>query len=211
MIPTRMQVKDMFFDSKKVLAAVERSKVKALSKAGAFVRRTARSSIRKPGKTQQLETRSVKSRRGQRRRKSNEPGDRITRLQYGYAKHGLGLAVTRKMSRRDAGQMIGEAERASGIVQQIIPKSRRGKAPLNRTGTLKNNIFFGYQDITASVFVGPVRMGPATAGVLEHGGRVKITRGPNRGKTVSARNPFMKPALEKEAPKFPGLFANTLN
>lgn len=207
MVPTRLQVKAMFFDSKKVLAAVDRAKVKAFSRAGAFVRRTARSSIRKPGKKEQTQTRSVQSRR----KKSNEAGDRITKLQYGYAKHALGLSVNRKMERGEAGQLIDQAEADRGILRATVPPSRRGKAPRNRSGTLKNNIFFGYQNVTNSVFIGPVRLGPATANVLEHGGQLKITRGPNKGKRVTAHNPFMQPALEKNAPKFPGLFANTIN
>ena len=42
-----MVTKDMFFDSKKVLSAVDRGTRKVLSRFGAFVRTTARHSIRK--------------------------------------------------------------------------------------------------------------------------------------------------------------------
>lgn len=42
-----MSIKQWFFDRERVLKAVNRGKIKALSKAGAFVRTRARSSIRK--------------------------------------------------------------------------------------------------------------------------------------------------------------------
>jgi len=43
----RFEVKQLFFDSPKVVRAVDRTTRRVLSKFGAFVRRTARSSIRK--------------------------------------------------------------------------------------------------------------------------------------------------------------------
>ena len=46
-----MKVKQLFFDSPKVLKAVDKTTRKALSRFGAFVRRTARGSIRKRKKT----------------------------------------------------------------------------------------------------------------------------------------------------------------
>lgn len=42
-----MRIKDMFFDRHVVIAAVDNAKRKVLSKAGAFIRTTARTSIRK--------------------------------------------------------------------------------------------------------------------------------------------------------------------
>jgi len=46
-----MKVKQLFFDSPKVLGAVDKGTRKVLSRFGAFVRRTARGSIRKRKKT----------------------------------------------------------------------------------------------------------------------------------------------------------------
>lgn len=46
-----MRIKSMFFDRPKVMRAVDRGKRQSLSKAGAFIRRTARRSIRKAPKT----------------------------------------------------------------------------------------------------------------------------------------------------------------
>ncbi len=43
----KFAIRDMFFDSAKVLQAVDRARRKVLSRAGAFVRRRARSSIRR--------------------------------------------------------------------------------------------------------------------------------------------------------------------
>ena len=42
-----MRIKDMFFDRHVVIAAVDKAKRKVLSKAGAFIRTAAKSSIRK--------------------------------------------------------------------------------------------------------------------------------------------------------------------
>ena len=114
------------------------------------------------------------------------------------------------MDRGEAGQLIRDEEAKRGILRSVVPKSRRGKAPLNQTGQLKNNIFFGYDTDQNTTFVGPTRTRRNTAHALEHGGRVRLTAGPNKGKTVSIENPFMQPALEKEAPKFADLFANTV-
>jgi len=47
----RFEVKQMFFDSKAVRSAVDRTTRRVLSRFGAFVRRTARSSIRKRKRT----------------------------------------------------------------------------------------------------------------------------------------------------------------
>ena len=47
----RFEVKQLFFDSPKVVRAVDRTTRRVLSKFGAFVRRTARSSIRKRKRT----------------------------------------------------------------------------------------------------------------------------------------------------------------
>ena len=46
-----MKVKQLFFDNKKIIRSVDRATRKVLSRFGAFVRRTARGSIRKRKKT----------------------------------------------------------------------------------------------------------------------------------------------------------------
>ena len=137
---------DMFFDRKKVIRAADSANRKSLSKAGAFIRTTARHSIRK--------------------RKGTSPP---------------------------------------------------GSPPSSHSGLLKRFIFFGYERSRQTVVVGPMRLnqkvGDAPA-ALEHGGTsvvVEGTRGRRRKRRVRIRaRPFMGPALQKELPKFPSLWANSV-
>tara|TARA_R110000824_G_scaffold132257_1_gene294628 strand:- start:3197 stop:3829 length:633 start_codon:yes stop_codon:yes gene_type:complete len=209
MVQTRVSIKATFFDSAKVIASVNRAKIKVLSRAGSFVRRTAKQSIRKPPKREQAATtRQVQ----QRRKKSAESGDGITRLQYGYAKHSLGINVSRGMKRADAGLLIRDREQALGIRLFKAPKvtGRRGQAPRSLSRILPRSVFFGYDAAADGVFVGPVAQRPNTVAALEHGGTVTLTSGPNKGERVRVHNPFMKPAMEKESPKFAGLFRGSV-
>jgi hypothetical protein len=90
-----------------------------------------------------------------------------------------------------------------------------GKPPHSHTGLLKRFIFFGYDPSTESVVVGPVGFRRSTApNVLEFGGKATLVRR-RRGKLVRERaaydsRPFMGPALEKERPKLPSRWANSL-
>ena len=137
---------DMFFDRKKVIRAADSANRKNLSKAGAFIRTTARHSIR--------------------RRKS---------------------------------------------------ASAPGSPPSSHTGLLKRFIFFGYERSRQTVVIGPMRLnqkaGTAPA-ALEHGGTSVVVEGLRRRRRkrrvrIRAR-PFMGPALQKELPKFPALWANSV-
>jgi len=210
MIQTRVSVKAVFFDSAKVVASVDRAKRKAFSRAGSYVRRTAKQSIRKPPKREQAK---VERQVQQRRKVAPDPGTQITGLQYGYAKHSLGLNVSRGMDRAEAGLLIRDREQALGIRLFKVPKvtGRRGKAPRSMSRILPRSIFFGYDVAADGVFVGPVAQRPNTVAALEHGGTVRMTAGPNKGERVGVHNPFMAPALEKESPKFAGLFRGTVS
>jgi hypothetical protein len=79
--------------------------------------------------------------------------------------------------------------------------------------TLKN-ILFAYEPTRTSVVVGPVKLGGGgyvVPAVHEFGGAATIARGSGRRRRkVAARypkRPYMKPALDKEAPKFATLWA----
>lgn len=166
-----MRVKNLFFDRPEVQRRVDQKNRRALSKAGAFVRRTARSLIGSPAKK--------------------------------------------------------AAPRAAGL-----PVRARSK---NRTVSLRNILFaFDGKD---SVVVGPVKLSQKSYlnGVLmsgtvpqlhEFGGtagiREKLVGGewrpygrrrPRSGQPVRVRRaqyparPYMRPALAKEAPKFPSLWS----
>lgn len=137
---------DMFFDTDRVKRAADTATRKVLSKAGAFVRTTAKSSIRK-------------------RKAISAPG----------------------------------------------------QPPSSHTGLLKKFIFFGYDAARKTVVVGPMRLNQkigAAPEALEHGGPSTVVTG-RRNKRRKRRirvkaRPFMGPALKKEAPKFAGLWANSV-
>jgi len=139
-----MRIKDMFFDRATVISAVDGAKRKVLSKAGAFIRTAARTSIRK--------------------RKASAPA---------------------------------------------------GKPPHSHEGSLRRLILFGYDRATDSVVVGPVGFKKSVApNVLEYGGETVVLS--RRGGRLTSRKvkiaarPFMVPALEKERPKLPLLWRNSI-
>lgn len=155
------RVFDAFFDRDKVIAAVDRTTRKQLSKAGAHVRTAARSRIRK-------------------RKKPARPGE----------------------------------------------------SPSSHTGDLRRGILFAYDGRRESVVIGPTRKnvdGGRVPALLEFGGTIdrdfrtdvdesRFGRIRARGRRRPRKTlrftydafPYMGPALEQEAPKFPELWANTL-
>lgn len=134
--------KSSFFDRPKVIAAVDRATRQVLSKFGAFVRRSARSSIR--------------------------PRKRIT--------------------------------------------SPPGQPPFSHTGLLRNRIFFGYDPTQSSVVIGPTPLNARSEApaLLEYGGTTTL---PRKGRHVRARfrgRPYMGPAFQKETPKLPAMWADSV-
>ena len=96
-----------------------------------------------------------------------------------------------------------------------LTKSGKPKAP-KKFYPFKASILFGYDRSNDSTVVGPQfrdgsRRNPTVPKLLEFGGTAAIQ---SRGKTVSARfrpRPFMGPALEKNLPKFAGLFRSSIS
>ena len=139
-----MKFKRMFFTSKAVLSATDRATRRVLSRFGAYVRRAAKSSIRK-------------------RKAISAPG----------------------------------------------------KPPSSHTGLLKRFILFGYDPTRRSVVIGPLRL---TRGnrcdaprALEEGGTARmVRRGRKKRMTIKAR-PFMGPAMEKEKPKLPHMWRDSVS
>lgn len=90
-----------------------------------------------------------------------------------------------------------------------------GEPPNVHKGTLRRLIFFGFDRASDSVVVGPVGFRASTApNVLEFGGKATLVRR-RRGMVVRERatyesRPFMGPALEKERPKLPQLWAGSV-
>ena len=95
--------------------------------------------------------------------------------------------------------------------------SRPGRPPSSHTGLLRRFIYFGYDRGRKSVVIGPQRLnqkvGDAPA-ALEHGGVSTIVEGlrhrrRKRRVRITAR-PFMGPSFEKEKPKLPSMWANSV-
>jgi hypothetical protein len=90
-----------------------------------------------------------------------------------------------------------------------------GKPPNSHEGSLRKLILFGYDRASDSVVIGPVGFARSTAPkALEHGGET-VVHSRRKGRLVSrkvkiAARPFMAPALEKERPKLPLLWRNSI-
>ena len=135
------QVKGLFFDRAAVTNAADRAERRVLSRFGAFVRRGARSSIR-------------------RRRSVSQPGS----------------------------------------------------PPSSHTGLLKRNIFFVYERQRSNVVIGPILLNKATdaPALLEHGGSVTRRRRKKRVRMTYRPRPFMGPAFEREKPKLPQMWRDSV-
>jgi len=95
--------------------------------------------------------------------------------------------------------------------------SAPGRPPSSHTGLLRKFIFFGYDRQRQSVVIGPMRLNQKTGDALEaleYGGPSTVVEG-RRGKrrrrriNVAAR-PFMGPAFEKEQPKLPAMWRDSV-
>jgi len=95
--------------------------------------------------------------------------------------------------------------------------SAPGAPPSSHSGLLKKFIFFGYEPRKRSVVIGPVRLSQKIGDApeaLEHGGTSTVVEGGRRRRrkrriTIRAR-PFMGPAMEKERPKLPAMWAGSV-
>ncbi|MBN2583071.1 MAG: hypothetical protein JXL80_08380, partial [Planctomycetes bacterium] len=137
------KITKLFFDKKAVRNKVDAGTRRVLSKFGAFVRRTARGSIRK-------------------RKKPSPPG----------------------------------------------------QPPSSHVGLLKKFIFFGYEPAKRSVVIGPVRLSQQGRGeaphLLEYGGTGTVERKGKRKRAKIRARPFMAPAAEKEHPKLPAMWRDSV-
>ncbi|HOI56114.1 MAG TPA: hypothetical protein PLP01_12750 [Phycisphaerae bacterium] len=137
------KITKLFFDKKAVRDKVDAGTRRVLSKFGAFVRRTARGSIRK-------------------RKKPSPPGT----------------------------------------------------PPSSHVGLLKKFIFFGYEPAKRSVVIGPVRLSQKGRGeaphLLEYGGTGTVQRKGKRRRAKIRARPFMAPAAEKEHPKLPAMWRDSV-
>ncbi len=113
-----------------------------------------------------------------------------------------------------AGAFIRTIARTS--IRKRKGSSPPGSPPHSHVGLLRNFILFGYDPASDSVVIGPAKLNKPTEAprVLEHGGTTTITRfarGRLRKRRLRiAARPYMGPALEKEQPKLPKLWAGSV-
>lgn len=91
-----------------------------------------------------------------------------------------------------------------------------GSPPHSHEGSLRRLILFGYDPRSDSVVVGPVGFrGSVAPRALEFGGKTTVAsrrrapRDTRRTLRIAAR-PYMAPALEKERPKLPALWRDSV-
>ena len=139
---------------------------------------------------------------------------RVKQLFFDKAKVIRAVDKARRAVLSKAGAFIRTAARSS--IRRRKGPSQPGKPPSSHTGLLKKFIYFGYEPTSDSVVIGPVRLNKpgAAPSVLEHGGKTVI-RKRRRGRIVRRRvsieaRPYMAPALEKERPKLPKLWAGSV-
>ena len=95
--------------------------------------------------------------------------------------------------------------------------SRPGSPPSSHTDLLKRNIFFVYEPQRSSVVIGPIRLNQLNTDapeLLEHGGSAtRLKKRANRPKKVRMTyrpRPFMGPAFEREQPKLPAMWRDSV-
>src|SRR5690606_22150795 len=90
--------------------------------------------------------------------------------------------------------------------------SEPGKPPSSHSGLLRQSIFFVYEPSRASVVIGPVELNRGTEAprLLEHGGRAVRKKDKKRVQMVYHPRPFMGPAYERELPKLPALWRDSV-
>jgi len=109
------------------------------------------------------------------------------------------------------GAFVRQAARRS--IRKRKRVSNPGDPPSSHKGQLRRFIFFFYDPARQSVVVGPILLGTKKRSVpllLEEGGTVFRRIGGRRQTFKYSRRPFMGPALAKESPKLPGLWANSV-
>jgi len=116
---------------------------------------------------------------------------------------------------KKAGAYVRTAARSS--IKDRKGAAKPGRPPSSHTGLLRHFIFFGYDKQRKTVVVGPMRLNQkigVAPEALEKGGRSMMLvgrRNKRRRKAIRIKpHPFMGPALEKEAPKFPDLWTNSV-
>jgi len=125
-------------------------------------------------------------------------------------------AVTRRVDRAERrvlsrfGAFVRRGARSSIRKRRAI--SAPGAPPSSHTGLLKRNIFFVYEPSRSSVVIGPILLNGSSdaPSLLEHGGRISRRRRGKRMRLTYRPRPFMGPAFEREQPKLPALWRDSV-
>ena len=102
---------------------------------------------------------------------------------------------------------------AKSSIRKRKAVSKPGQPPSSHTGLLKRLIYFGYDPTRKSVVIGPEPLNGRSQGAhaLEYGVRQRIRTPEGKGANANYRSrPFMGPALEKEKPGLPAMWANSV-
>lgn len=138
---------------------------------------------------------------------------RITQLFFDRPKVKRAVDAARRKVLSKGGAFIRQTARTS--IRKRKGTSKPGSPPYSHVGLLRRFILFGYDRQSETVVIGPVVIKGSTAPrVLEQGGTTTVTRR-RRGKRTERRvrvaaRPYMNPALEKERPKLPELWRNSV-
>ena len=124
-----------------------------------------------------------------------------------------GGATRRVLSR--FGAFVRRAARSS--IRKRKRTSAPGKPPSSHTGLLRRFIFFSYDRERRSVVIGPARLNQKVGDAphaLEYGGMSTVVEGP-RGRRLTRRvriraRPYMGPAFERERPKLPAMWRDSV-
>jgi len=118
--------------------------------------------------------------------------------------------TTRKVLSRIGAYIMTAARQSIRTRKKASPP---GSPPSSHVGLLKRGIFFGYDFVSTSVVIGPEPLHgkPIVPQVLEFGGveRLKDRQGKTYVATYEPR-PFMGPAYEREIPKLPAMWRDSV-
>ena len=175
------QIKESFFDRPKMIASLKKAKRKALSKAGAFVRRRARSSMR-------------------RRKGASPAGSPPSAHSNGNSLKTILFAFQPQSESTIVGPVqFNQVNFTVESVTSTVPGlHERGETAIIRE--YRYQPLEGEPDVQWRRVNGHKGYGPREGCRLQT--RRRMARYPKR--------PFMRPALEAEAPNFPELFKNSI-
>ena len=126
------------------------------------------------------------------------------------------LSATDRATRRVLSKFGAYVRRASkSSIRKRKAISAPGKPPSSHTGLLKRFILFGYDPTKRSVVIGPLRLTRGARGdaprALEEGGTSRMVRRGRKKRVKIKARPFMGPAMEREKPKLPQMWRNSVS